>query len=109
MDHEKGAVAGHAGDDRPLGVDNVGVVEARHQEAALQPADELVAQRTDAVGDHRGYRGEIEGYDTVWPEAVQVRPVPAVCAPNVSPVGSVSVKLTVPEVAEPPLLVTVTV
>ena len=46
---------------------------------------------------------------TVWPEAVQARDGdPAVCEPNVRPDGSVSVNVTVPEVAEPPLFPTVT-
>ena len=45
----------------------------------------------------------------IWPEAVQARPgAPAVWLAKVRPLGSVSVKATVPLVAEPPWLASVT-
>ena len=50
--HEERPVAGHAGDDRQLRVDRVRVVEARDEEAAVQPADQLVPRRVAGLHDH---------------------------------------------------------
>ena len=52
---EEGAVAGHAGDDRELRVDDVRVVESGHEQPAIEAADELVARRR-AGGHHRVQR-----------------------------------------------------
>src|SRR5262245_2772606 len=41
----EGPVAGHAGDDRELGMDRVRVVEAGHEQAALETTDEVLARR----------------------------------------------------------------
>ena len=45
---------------------------------------------------------------TVWPETVQVQPVP-LAAVGKSPVGTVSIRVTVPSVGTAPMLVTVMV